>query len=179
MILIEEKQAHFNELHKTLKKRGIVISVPTLSRHLKHLVKAGYVTREEKEGLQLITYSVNYDKIGKIKGIWERTNRIAKSLRSSKREFFSQSEDQQVKIVLNVLVYRKLNEIKARIDYALDPKSFEKQFTLIFWTSPFLKVAEALVIEKSVEDEAYRKQILEVIDETLKPMIKQDDFKGE
>ena len=88
MILIEEKQAHFNELHRTLKKRGIVISVPTLSRHLKHLVKAGYVAREEKEGLQLITYSVEHDKISKIKGVRERTKKIAKSMRNNEKEFF-------------------------------------------------------------------------------------------
>ena len=181
IVLIEEEKSHFNQLYKTLndKKRGFKISKPTLSEHLKHLVKAGFVTRKQEEGLQLVTYSVNFDKIGKIKGLWEQQRRIVKDRKATEKEFFSLSESEQVNIVLSGLSLRKLYEIKARIDYELDPKNFEKQFAVLFWTNPTLEFVEFLMIEKCVEDKEYRKEVLKIIDKWLKPRTKQDDFRGE
>lgn len=176
LMVLTEQQHTFNKLHKALKERGVEMSKPTLSSHLKHLVRAEYVRREEIEGSQLVTYSVvNSERIEKIKGISEQMRSIVKdSVSKSKwgksaneKEFFSLSEDEQMKTVLDVLVGRKLNEIKARIAYELEPKNFENQFALLFWTSSFVTVSEYWVIKKCVKDEEYRKNVLKIIDKWL------------
>jgi DNA-binding HxlR family transcriptional regulator len=166
MILIDKKQIRFNELHRTMNKMKIEISKPTLSDHLKHLVAGGYVTRKV-EGLQQVTYILNYEKVTKTKGYWKRLKRIAEDFRENKQEFLSLPEEEQVKTVLGVLAVRKLQEIKMRVALELDPKNFEKQFAVMFWTSQALSFQEFWMIEKCVEDEAYRKRVFKMIDTYL------------
>jgi DNA-binding transcriptional ArsR family regulator len=159
----------FNKLCEFLPENGFNLSVPTVSKHLKFLVEAGYVKRERK-GSQMIIYSVDFSKIGEVGSFWERTKRIAKSIQKNRDEFYSLSEDKQVSNLLSVLIYRGLNEIKAETDFRLDSRSFEKRFVLMFWNSGFLRLAESWVIEKCVKDEVYRKQIFKLIDEWLKKL---------
>jgi DNA-binding transcriptional ArsR family regulator len=167
----------FNKLKDAINEGGFEISLPTLSRHLKHLISLGYVTREDK-GAQMKIYSVDSNKVKKIKGVWERAKRIARSMRENRNKFFSLSEKDQMTLVLQILSARKLEEIRAQIAHKLEPKSFEKRLELVFLTSPYLTAAEGWVIERSVKDEAYRERVLKVIDELLKPKTKRENNEG-
>jgi DNA-binding HxlR family transcriptional regulator len=170
MVLLE-KEAHFNELYRILKQRGIEKSMPTISLHLKHLVDAGYVKREPKEGSQLVIYSVSievgkelteiFDRIKNILGLYKRYD--------SKKEFFELSEETQIATVLDVLNISKLYEIKARIAYGLEPEIFENELALLFWSSSLLRLSEFWMVKKCIEDKEYRKEILKIIDSLLKP----------
>ena len=166
VLIVDKQQMHFNELHRTLIGKRITFSKPTLKKHLDHLREAGYVTRTPDKG-QLVTYSLNLEKIGKAKEYAERVKRIAKSQYENKKEFFSRTEKEQVNMVLNYLSFKKLHETKARIEYLLDPKSFEKWFAVRFWMHPALELVFVWMIKRCVRDEAYRERILEIIDDIL------------
>jgi DNA-binding transcriptional ArsR family regulator len=166
LVLIDKQEGHFNELYRLISKRNKRFSKPTFNTHLKHLMTAGYVTRTPEKG-QLVTYSLNLEKIGKMKEYSERVKRIVKSEYESKEEFFSLTEKEQVSTLLDFLSLRKLNEIKAQIEYGLDPESFEKWFAVRFWAHPALERVTVWMIKKCVEDEVYRKNILKIIDDIL------------
>jgi len=167
-LLLEQQQAHYNELHRLIQKRLKLkkFSKPTFNTHLNHLVEAGYVKRTPDKG-QLVTYSLNLEKIGKMKEYSERVERIANSQHENKEEFFSRTENEQVNMVLNYLSFKKLHEIKARIEYLLDPESFDKWFAVRLWIHPALELVTIWMIKKCVKDEAYRKRILKIIDGIL------------
>lgn len=166
MVLIEKQQAHFNELYRLIKKIEKKFSKPTFNTHLKHLIEAGYVKKTPDKG-QLVTYSLNLEKIGKSKEIAERAKKIIKLEHENKKEFFSYTEDKQVNVVLDFIIRRKLHEIQARIEYELDPESFEKWFALSFWTQPMLERVPFWMIIKAIDDEVYRKRILKIINDIL------------
>jgi len=167
-LLLEQQQAHYNELHKLIKEKLKLkkFSKPTFNTHLKHLIKAGYVTRTPDKG-QLVTYSLNLEKIGKMKEYSERVKRIAKSQYENMKDFFSLPEEEQVSFVLSFLNRRKLYEIQARIEHELDPDSFEKWFVVRFWSHPILEQVTVWMIKKCAKDEVYRKKILKIINDIL------------
>ena len=167
-LLLEQQEAHFNELHRLIKKKLKLkkFSKPTFNTHLKHLIEAGYVKRTPDKG-QLVTYSLNLEKIGKMKEYSDRVKRIAKYQHENKEEFFSLPERRQVTFVLSFLMYRKLHEIQAGIDHLLDPESFEKWFVMRFYSHPIMEQATFWMIRKCVEDEVYRKKILKIVDDIL------------
>ena len=166
--LLEQQEAHFNELHRLIKKNLKLkkFSKPTFNTHLKHLIEAGYVKRIPDKG-QLVTYSLNLEKIGKMKEYSERVKKIAKYQSENQKEFFSLPEKRQVNLALGFLVYRKLHEIQAGIEYQLDPENFEKWFVMGFYRHPILEQVTAWIIKKCVQDERYRKKILKIIDDVL------------
>lgn len=166
LVLFDKQQAHFNELYGLVSKRSRKFSKPTFNTHLKHLEEDGYVTRTPDKG-QLVTYSLNLEKIGKTREYNEQIKRILKSDRDNREWFFSLPEKEQVSTILTFLNVRKLYEIKALIVYGLDPESFEKWFAAKLWSNPLLERANLWMIKKCVEDEAYRKKILEIINNVL------------
>jgi len=167
-LLLEQQEAHFNELYRLIKKKLKLkkFSKPTFNTHLKHLMEAGYVTRTPDKG-QLVTYSLNFEKIGEMKEYSERVKRIAKYQHENKKEFFSLPEKEQVNFVLGFLTRRKLYEIQARIELELEPDSFEKWFVMRFWSHPILEQVTFWMIKKCAEDEVYRKKILKIINDIL------------
>ena len=159
------ESAHFNELLKRMKKNKMEISRPTLSLHLKHLIEEGYISRSEDNASQYVTYSLNLDKIEGMKKIGQRVKRIKNSRRETEKEFLSLPIDQQVQQLILLLIQLKMEEIKAQIDYRLDPKSLDKQVTLSFLTSPILHLAEYWMINEAIKDESYKKALLKNIDD--------------
>jgi len=171
LVLLDSQQAHFNELYRLISKRSKKFSKPTLSKHLNHLQEAGFVTRTPDKG-QLVTYSLNREKIGKMKEYSERVKRIVKSEYENEKEFFSLPENEQMNIVQALLVYRKLGELQALIDYELEPESFEKWFLVRFWANHMLERPFYWISKKCVEDEPYRNKILKIISESLEKLEK-------
>ena len=168
VLFLEKQEAHYNELYRLVKEKSKLtkFSKPTFNTHLKHLQEAGYVKRTPDKG-QLVTYSLNLEKIGEMKEYAERVKRIAKSQKENMQEFFSLPEEKQINILLHFLEIRKLYEIKSRIEVELIPDSFEKWFVLKFWAHPALEQVTAWVVKKCAKDEIYRKKILEIIDDVL------------
>ena len=166
MVLIEEEHAHYNELYELVSKRNRKFSKPTYNDHIKHLEEAGYIIRTPDKG-QLVTISVNFEKIGKTKEYYEQIKRVIKSERKNKEWFFSLTEKEQVHNLLVFLTERKLHEIKAQIDYELDSESFDKWFAVKLWSNPLLDRINIWLLEKCIEDEVYRKKILKIIEEIL------------
>jgi len=168
----EKPKIRFNELSRLVRDLNLGISKPTLSDHLRHLVENEYVTRKV-EGVQRVTYSLNFEKIGKIKGYWKTAEKMAAFLEKDRDAFFSLPVKGQVKQLLRFMELRKLLEIQARIAFESNPSSFEKQFGVLFWTSSRFERHEVWMIEKCVKDVEYREEVLRTIDELLKPQLEQ------
>ncbi|TRZ53774.1 MAG: transcriptional regulator, partial [Dehalococcoidia bacterium] len=115
-VLLLAEKSHFNELFRLVNKKGRKFSRPTFNTHLKHLMEAGYVKRTPDKG-QLVNYSLNHEKIGKMNETVERIKRITKSEYEDKKEFFSLPEEEQVNIVLGFFTRKKLYQLKAGIEY--------------------------------------------------------------
>ena len=168
VLLLEQQEAHFNELYRLIQKKLKLrkFSKPTFNAHLKHLQEAGYVKRIPDKG-QLVTYSLNLEKIGEAKEYSERVKRIAKNQAENMQEFFSLTEKEQIDRLLGFQSYRKLSELKARIELELEPDSFGKWFVLKFWSQPILEQLPAWIVKRCAKDEVYRMKILKIIDATL------------
>lgn len=168
VLLLEKQEAHFNELYKLIREKMKLkkFSKPTFNTHLKHLMEAGFVKRTPDKG-QKVTYSLNLEKIGEMKEYAERVKRITKNQNENMQEFFALTEEKQINRLLGFQNYRKLYEIKARIELELEPDSFEKLFILNFFNLPALEQLTVWVVKRCVKDEVYRKKILEIIENSL------------
>ncbi len=156
---------HFNGLFRELKERNMELSKPTLSLHLGNLIKLNYVSRKEKEDTQFVTYSLDREKISKMKEALERSKKIVRSLRETEKDFYSHSEEEQVAIVLAVEVQRKIELIRTLIDYKLHPNDFNINYYVNFLESPVLQLGQKFLVKKSLEDVQYRENILKFLGE--------------
>lgn len=161
----------FNELKNKLNpdEKHSEMSDPTLSDHLKHLVRDGYVTREEElvEHRLKVTYSLNYEKINQVKGMLEAKKKIESYFEKSKEKFLSLPVERQVYNILESLVQIRIRLIKACIDFGLNPKSFEKKFLVQSWGRSGLLESESWLVEKAVRNEKYRKEFLKAVDKLI------------
>ena len=156
---------HFNELHRELKKRNMELSKPTLSLHLGHLIKKKHVFKTEEENTQYVTYSLDPGNRQSLEHVTKRAKNIVENFKENEKEFYSLSEQDQVYSVLIVDLHRKIEEIKALIDFKLNPNDLGKVVLVNFLTSGILEIGQKLIIKKSVEDEEYRKKIFRFLEE--------------
>jgi len=166
VFILVKQEMHFNELCGKLKTHGFKMTVPTVSNHLKHLVKNSYLTRTKKEDSQLVTYSFDYDKFNKIVDVGKWTKNLIKSRRKTEKEFLSLPEEEQIKETMYMSAIRKLYEIKATIEYDLKP-SLANRIQIMFWASPIVQSNEISILNKCEKDEEYRKRILKAIDNII------------
>jgi DNA-binding HxlR family transcriptional regulator len=172
VMTLKKPKTHFNELLRELKTMNIEITTPTLTAHLKHLVDLGYVTREEEKNTQYVNYSLNFDRISKISDVIETSEFLRKSLRTNEKEFFLMSEEEQIESVVNLAIFRVLEEIKACIDSLLEPSNLGKKIFAEFVDSPMVRFNEKWVIKKSVDDAQYRQRVLRIIEDWEKLTVK-------
>ena len=85
----------FNELYRAISEAGARMSRPTLSEHLKHLVKQELVERKV-EGVQTVTYTLNYGKFFNLKEIME----LPDNMLEKQKEFNASPIDEQIRQVL-------------------------------------------------------------------------------
>jgi len=156
---------HFNELFRELKKRNMEMSKPTLSAHLNHLIELNYVTKKDEENTQFVTYSLSNEKTSKMKEVAERAKKLAKTFKENEKDFYSLSEEEQVATVVAVELSRKIEEIRALIEYKLHPNDLGKIVYANFLDSPLLNIGEKWIIKKSLEDEQYCKRIFKLLDD--------------
>ena len=123
---------------------------------------------KENEGKQSVTYSLNPEKIGTSKEFFKQMKETIRDERKNKKKFFDYPEKKQVQIVLKELIGRKLNEIKAYVDYRLNP-TFDKQLAFMFWTNPLHLKPESWMADECAKNREYRKSVFKIFDQYLKP----------
>ena len=156
----------FNELYRTLSDWRVKISKPTLSDHLKHLIEKEIVFREVVD-VQNVIYRLNPSlEIEDFKNFADKNLRTDENLENEKEFLYSLPVDDQVEEVLRIIGLRTLASIKTRISFELN-RTFGKGLTLMALNSPFLSRHENWIIEKSLENEDYRKKVLLKIDDLM------------
>lgn len=165
-ILLFKENLKFNELYRTLRDWRVKISKPTLSDHLQHLIETDIVLREVVD-VQNVNYSLNPSlDIKDFKYFADKNLRSDKELADEKKILFSMSIDDQVEEVLRIIGLRTLAKIKTRIIFELN-RTFGNGLILMAIDSPFLSRHENWIIEKSLENEEYRKKVLLKIDDLM------------
>lgn len=170
LITIGEK-IRFNKLHDLLGQQGVELPKSSLTIHLGHLADKDLVIRK-LEGVQNVSYEVNHEKFSNqsMKRINDELRRI-EELRSStdekKRAFYSEPIDKQVKIVLDDIILRTLQQLKMRIDLKSNRAKYEKFLELMI-LSRFSMIYAGWLTEKCVEDKEYREKVFQKIDELIK-----------
>jgi len=165
IMTLYKPRTHFNELFRELKKRNMEISKPTLIAHLNHLIMSGFVSKKSEQNTQFVTYYLDVEKTNQLKKVAERTKRITKALKENEKEFYSLPEEEQVATVVLIEISRKIDEIRALIDYKLNPNDLGKIVYANFLQSPILHFGEKWIIKKSLEDEQYRKKVFKLLNE--------------
>ena len=123
------------------------------------------MSKKQEENTQFVTYSLDTEKTNQIKEVAKRTKNIIKDFKETERDFYLLSEEDQVATVLRVEISRRIEEIRALIDYRLHPNDIGKIVYANFLDSPLLYIGQKWIIKKSLEDEKYRKKIFGLLDE--------------
>lgn len=160
-VLILKGKLYFNELYGILEKE---MAKPTLSLHLKHLVAEGFVVRKVEDVLK-VSYRINEGKFAKGKSFERSVKEIGESLRKDIENFAGLSLDEKVANVWSVMIVRALNELKARINFEVDP-SWQNEMLLSMWKDRPLTM-ENWLVRLCKEDKKFREGVLEQIDRLI------------
>jgi hypothetical protein len=152
MLLWKKKEMRFNEIYRALKNKGVRLSKPTLSEHLKHLSKEKWVKRKVR-GVQNVTYGI-HDSIQRSSDEegWEW---FEDNLKDMGVEVYTKSPEAMAGYALYTLLSQKMEELLLRIE--IEPKignrslSMSKSFGIAFENS---------LIAECKKDRAYRNAIL-------------------
>lgn len=167
-------ESRFEELLKFFEKLDDEITRPTLSHHLRHLVemqlvkqkviqkKAGYGVNYTKK----ISYIPDYKKIEKFKDFVDLILDERRELDEWKKTMLSKPVNEQFETVLKFLILRNLIELKTRISFKLN-ENLGDEFILLALKNDYFRDEESWVIQKCIDDDLYRKEVLERIDESM------------
>ena len=125
----------YNDLLENLKDKGLKISRPTLSEHLKHLVEKEVITRTEVSRAN-VNYRLNEEKEGPLQDFIKKNENYQRILDENKDRFFSNSVREQVSHLNIILVLRSLHQLKYEVLKLLEPENtFEYNLQIMsFWT---------------------------------------------
>lgn len=160
VILWKAREMRFNEIYRTLKKKGIELSKPTLSEHLKHLRKKKWITRKAK-GVQNVVYKL-HNSINRQSDI-DVMKWLEDSLKDFGAIFSHPSPEQEVDVALCDILSSKLEALVLRIE--IEPRI--QNHTLDFVSSRS-KVVENDLVRECNKNEQYRKLVLDKTKEMLK-----------
>jgi len=124
VLLLMRKKFRFNELYKFLNGHGVKISKPTLSEHLKHLVKQEILVRQE-EGVQKVTYRVNFEWLDRLDEVSSITEEIVTRHYQQKKKYESLPINEQIDYFHSLTVLQSLMLLKLEILSISHP---DKQF---------------------------------------------------
>jgi DNA-binding HxlR family transcriptional regulator len=155
--IASDRRWHFNEFHHKLNETSFKISRPTLSVHLKHLLRLKLITRK-KEGKQLISYGVNWEKLKYLQETVESL-KATKRIAENEATFRSFPIEEQTMFLTNVLSLRNLQQLKLEILDALEPnKNFEHNIQYAF-TREFFDLFNTWFIKSCYESTKENKLI--------------------
>jgi DNA-binding transcriptional ArsR family regulator len=160
-ILTLKGELRFNELHGFLSR----MPKPTLSVHLGHLVEKGLVLKNTVSHKN-VTYRLNTEKLRSL-GFLKETPRFIKDQKQIEKIFLNLPIDEQVSNILTLLVGLGFEALKFR---ALSAKHEEFAYDLMVQLCEDygFRVLERLMIDKCVEDDAYREKVFGEINGLLK-----------
>lgn len=163
-ILWKKREMRFNEIHRALQARGIKLSKPTLSEHLKHLQKGKWIRRKAK-GVQNVSYFLHEcikrpsesEALKQLEEVWDSIGAI-----SSKP-----SPEMTADLNLYGVLIDKLREVLLRIE--IEPQIGGK--ALNFGNSGS-RLSENRIVLRSRTNERYRRQIIQKSKELHKLLVK-------
>ena len=133
VLAMSNKKIRFNELHRTLTNYNAKMSKPTLTEHLKHLIKDEIIQRHE-EDKQKVSYEINWKRHKHLKKTKELSLAIANQIRNEAR-FKSMSLVNQTIFVTAMLTLGELLYLKLIILNVLKPEdALLNRFSFVFTT---------------------------------------------
>jgi hypothetical protein len=147
----------FNEILKTLKSKGIKITNPTLSAHLKHLRKKKWITRNHK-GFQKVTYRLH----DSIPSEDDGSKWLEDMLKTMDSEIIEPSPEEQVDIALSNILIAKLKELAFRI--SIEPRIGSRSLS---FAKSQARNEENKLINECINNKKYRQIILKKTKELM------------
>jgi DNA-binding transcriptional ArsR family regulator len=130
-LVLNDVPVNFNKLFRALNDSNYKISKPTLSAHLKHLLKHK-VIKKKKDGKQKIAYSINYEKVDNLQ-FHKDFSKTAEKIIKSKENFNSFDVPEKITYVSFILMIIELNRLKNEIRSVLEPeRRFEATLAFLF-----------------------------------------------
>jgi DNA-binding transcriptional ArsR family regulator len=125
ILLLLRKKTRFNELYRFLNQHGVKISKPTLSEHLKHLTKLKILVRR-KEGIQKVTYRINFERFEKLDESSELTQDIVTRHFQQEKMYKSLPVSRKIDLFHTLTILQSLMLLKLEILSISNPdKKFE------------------------------------------------------
>jgi DNA-binding transcriptional ArsR family regulator len=118
--IFREEKIRFNELYRTLNGLGLKMSKPTLSSHLKHLIK-DRVLKKRKEGKQNVSYEFNWERFKRLADARE-DNITLKSYLKNKEIVQSFTLKNQVIYVTSIMALKNLHLLRLKSLTILEPE---------------------------------------------------------
>jgi Fe2+ or Zn2+ uptake regulation protein len=167
VFLFADQPVRFNQLYRFLKQKGLRISKPTLSSHLKHLVEKQVILRSEVDR-QNVTYRFHNERYEGTKEYLKSRAQFKEVIDKSDSEFLSYSISEQVALVHTVLNMRGLFQLKYEMLKIMEPdKEFEYNLWIIFYRD-FLEGFKRLLLNSLREhDSQYRREALDALERLL------------
>jgi hypothetical protein len=153
-----------NELWRALDALKWGSSKSLFHNHLKELVDEKIV-EPEKVGKQGIKYRINYSK--ESKKILDGSEKLMSRLKAQREELFEMPIDKQIEEILNAVMAQKIFEIKTQINIGVNKDSFDNRFELLLLKRPFFKRFEIWMVNKGIEDPAYRKELMDYLEKLI------------
>lgn len=151
------------DLLKFLKDMHPKMSMPTLSRHLKELVKKGILLRENGNSREVF-YSLGFKKFEKTRKYLDMITNSYKIIDEEKKILFSMSVNNQCKELIRLSAIGALIKFKAKLSFRLK-KDVESKLLLVLTNSPYFNRHELWIIEKCFDDENYRNDFIKTVNE--------------
>ncbi len=181
--LIAYKSLRFNQLHGYLRKFGTEVSKPSLSEHLKHLIKQKLIKR--KASVRNVSYCLT-DEISSLfgentEGIKEWLNEVEtngklngrlKVLKLDEKQYYENMPEKQLdcEIVqdLESTFLLNLHELRNMIEY--DLKIDKDESDAAFWKflgDPLCRMHERFIAEKCRASDRYKEKLFTKIQQSI------------
>lgn len=156
------RKVRHNELYEAYKSLE-ELPKSTFNLHLnQHLVKDKWVIRTVKDA-QKVYFQINMKKFKLIKVYKKRIDAWMKIIEVKKKEFYYQPIEEQILDALVWDLIQDLFRLKCLILYKTN-RDFENKLIFTLADSELFRFLEKWIIEKAVEDEEYKKNVLEKIE---------------
>lgn len=159
--IASQTEIRFNDLLKHLNEQ-MKVSPPTLSNHLKHLIKQKLIIRTVEEA-QNVTYRINNKGFRNFPELTKVLKDSIATWKVTKEQFGNLSVAEHLNDFVRTNMLVNLECLKSRILWEAY-KNIERWFILNFLSSPYLKIKEQLIIQKSLKDKEYRDKVIQEIE---------------
>ena len=170
-LLFHRTAIRFNGLYKTLNGYGLKVSKPTLSEHLKHLVKARLVKRKI-EGIQNVSYRVDFEKYKQLNKTSEMAQDLLEYHEKNKKTYDSLAVADQIAYAHGFMIIQNLLLLKLEMKNILEPEhSYEYNLDYLFTIQIFSVFRNWLLDQCRKNPEQYKEVALNTLDDYMGKII--------